>query len=144
MLKFDLSSMAVLISNKQCSLTSPKLSLEHNKTSLFWVCVFNLFSGWNFLFMFQAAALLPSDPGKVFPAVQCNEDGTLSSRPPLGHWPTQRQWPGLSWVCDLQRRTGTYLLLMGLQQDVALTWTGHVALTGFGWWGIISGLEIYK
>lgn len=54
----------------------------------------------------QADAVLSSDPGQVLSTVQCHENGPCSSRAPLGHWPSQRQWAGICRIRHLQRGTG--------------------------------------
>lgn len=86
-----------------------------------------------FLFLLQAAALLPGNLGKVFPAVQRNENGTFSSRTSLSHWSTQRKWSSISWICYLQRRTGNSVLFVHLQK-----WFRAILLTSLlNWQGIL-------
>lgn len=58
------------------------------------------------LFPPQAPVVLQSDSGKVLPAVQCHEDGSLPTGSPLGHREAQRQRPCSVGVRHLQRRAG--------------------------------------
>lgn len=59
------------------------------------------------VYFFQASFVLPCDFGKVFLAIQRNEDGPLATRTPLSHWPAQCQRSRSGWVRHLQRRAGT-------------------------------------
>ena len=59
-----------------------------------------------FSLLTQAIAILSCNTGQVFPAVQCDENGSFSPRTSLSNWATQCKWIGIGRICHLQRGAG--------------------------------------
>ena len=59
-----------------------------------------------FCYLFQAIIVVSCDTGKIFPPIQCNENGPCPSWTPFCRGTPICRGPVISWICSLQGRTG--------------------------------------